>query len=121
MNKKQRIVHGQEAFNTTYSTIVFNFDVCWVSEPVSSTNDALREYQLGFQSLHLTSSQPYHIRISAKIAADWGLPFTELQNGMFRWDLLLTIARIMEYQRKRRILFQKEYSGSFDVPWFEWP
>ena len=103
-----------------YSTVVFNFDVCWVFEPVSSTNCTLPGYQLGFQSLHLTSSQPGHIRISAKIAADWGLPFTGLQNGMFRWDVLSTITRIMVYQRKRRIIFQKGYSGSFNVPWFEW-
>ena len=34
--------------------------------------------QLGFQSLQLTSSQPDNIRISAKIAADWGLPLTGL-------------------------------------------
>ena len=26
VNKKQRIVHGQGAFNITYSTVVFNFD-----------------------------------------------------------------------------------------------
>ena len=38
MNKKQRIAHGQEASNITYSTIVFNFDVCRLSKPVSSTN-----------------------------------------------------------------------------------
>ena len=38
MNKTQRIVHGQGASNITYSTIVFNFDVCWLSLPVSFTN-----------------------------------------------------------------------------------
>ena len=38
MNKKQRIVHGQGTSNMNYSTIVFNFDICRLSLPVSSTN-----------------------------------------------------------------------------------
>ena len=38
MNRKQRIVHGQGASNITYSTVVFIFDVCQLSQPVSSTN-----------------------------------------------------------------------------------
>ena len=38
MNRKQRIVHGQGASNIIYSTIVFNFDICQVSSPVSSTH-----------------------------------------------------------------------------------
>ena len=28
VNKKRGIVHGQEASNINYSTVVFNFDVC---------------------------------------------------------------------------------------------
>ena len=38
MNKNQRIVHGQGTSNITYSTVNFNFNVCQVSSPVSSTN-----------------------------------------------------------------------------------
>ena len=36
--QKQSIVQGQGASNINYSTVVFNFDVCWLSLPVSSTN-----------------------------------------------------------------------------------
>ena len=31
-------MHSQGASNINYSTVVFNFDVCWLSLPVSSTN-----------------------------------------------------------------------------------
>ena len=31
-------MHGQGASNVNYSTVVFNFDVLRVSQPVSSTN-----------------------------------------------------------------------------------
>ena len=41
MNKKQRIVQGHGASNITYSIIVLNFDVSWLSYQVSSTNYGL--------------------------------------------------------------------------------
>ena len=41
LNKRQRIVHGQGACNITYSTIVFNFDVCRLSQPISPTKYVL--------------------------------------------------------------------------------
>ena len=40
VNKKQRIVHGQGAANINYSTVIFNFDICRLSYPVSPTNYA---------------------------------------------------------------------------------
>ena len=40
VNKKQRIVHGQGASNISNTTVVFNFDVCRLSYPVSCTNCA---------------------------------------------------------------------------------
>ena len=50
MNKKQRIVHGQEASNENYSTVVFNFDVCRLSQPLSSTNYVTTEQNFGIFS-----------------------------------------------------------------------
>ena len=38
--KKKRIVHSQGASNINYSTVIFNFDICRLSYPVSSTNFA---------------------------------------------------------------------------------
>ena len=38
VNKNQRIVHGQGASNINYNTVDFNFDVCRLSYPVSSTS-----------------------------------------------------------------------------------
>ena len=40
MNRKQGLCTVRE-LPTNYSTIVFNFDVCRVSQPVSSTNYAI--------------------------------------------------------------------------------
>ena len=48
MNRKQRIVHGEGASNITYSPIVFNFDGCRVSLPVSTTNYALTDLHVAF-------------------------------------------------------------------------
>ena len=61
VNKKQRIFHGQGASNINYSTVVFKFDVCRLSWPVSSTNYALIQcsplFFLSFSFLFLSSLQ----------------------------------------------------------------
>ena len=43
MTKKQRIVHGQGASKVDFSTVVFIFDVCRLSQPISSTIYVLNE------------------------------------------------------------------------------
>ena len=52
VNKKQRIVHGQGASNINHSTIVFNFDVCRLSWPVSSTNYCYNDFYVTIDKWH---------------------------------------------------------------------
>ena len=62
--KTQRVVHVLGAFNINYSTTVFNFDVCRLSKPVSSTNSVQTS-----SSHHLNKLYHWRPRFGALITA----------------------------------------------------